>query len=255
MKPLERAGRPDYGNWVSRRLIYMPAILALIFIALAYFSYFFLLVALPFLIMVAYFTCAYYKFSPAGGDIQTKIREFVMDNLEWDGRGEALDIGCGNGALVVRLAQKYQSAQVTGIDYWDGKWGYSQVACERNAEIEGVAGRTRFQHASAMALPFVDGHFDVAISNFVFHEVRDAKNKRDVVREALRVVRKGGSFAFQDLFHSKAIYGDIDSLLAEIKSWGVSDVRFVNTSGAPFIPGPLKLPFMVGAIGIICGKK
>jgi ubiquinone/menaquinone biosynthesis C-methylase UbiE len=83
----------------------------------------------------------------------------------------------------------------------------------------------------------------------------DAKNKRDVVKEALRVVKKGGSFAFQDLFPNRAIYGDLDSLLAEIKSWGIQEVKYINTSNADFIPGPLKLPFMVGAIGIICGKK
>ena len=247
--------RPDYGNWVSRRLIYIPALLALIFILLSFFSYFFLAVAIAFLIIMAYFTYAYYEFSPAGGDIQTKIRAFVLDNLDWDGRGEALDIGCGNGALVVRLASKYPAASVTGIDYWAGKWGYSQEACERNAEIEGVAARTQFRRASAADLPFADGQFDAAISNLVFHEVMDAGNKRDVVKEALRVVKKGGSFAFQDLFPNKAIYGDLDELLAEIKSWGIQDVRYVDTSNADFIPGPIKLPFMIGTIGIICGRK
>jgi len=47
----------------------------------------------------------------------------------------------------------------------------------------------------------------------------------------------------------------MDGLLEEIKGWGVDDVSFVNTSNADFIPGPLKLPFMVGSIGIIYGRK
>jgi ubiquinone/menaquinone biosynthesis C-methylase UbiE len=255
MTSIQKTEKTDYGNWVSKRLIYGPALLTVIFAGLAFFSYFFLIVALAFLIITAYFAYAYFEFSPAGGDIQTKIRAFVLDNLAWEGRGEALDIGCGNGALVIKLAQKYPSASIAGIDYWAGKWGYSQKACEKNAEIEGVANRTRFQNASAAALPFADGHFDAAISNFVFHEVMDAKNKRDVIKEGLRVVKKGGSFAFQDLFPNKTIYGDLDSLLIEIKSWGIEEVKFVNTSNAEFIPGPLKLPFMVGEIGIIRGKK
>ncbi len=255
MKSTQKTERPDYGNWVSKRLIYGPAVLAVVFTGLALFSYYFLIVGLAFLIITAYFTYAYFEFSPAGGDIQTKIRAFVLKNLDWDGKGDALDIGCGNGALVIKLAQKYPSASVAGIDYWAGRWGYSKQACEKNAGIEGVAGSTRFQAASAASLPFADGHFDAAISNFVFHEVMDAKNKRDVIREALRVVKKGGSFAFQDLFPNKAIYGDLESLLAEVRSWGIEEVKYINTSNADFIPGPLKLPFMIGAIGIVCGKK
>ncbi len=251
----EEKKKADYGNWVSKRLIYIPALLAVIFLVLSVFSYFFLILFLPFLIISTYFAYAYYRFSPAGGDIQAKIREFVLDRLEWDGRGTALDIGCGNGALAVQLAKKYPDADVIGIDYWGGKWDYSLGACEKNAEKEGVLSRMQFQRASASRLPFEDGYFDAAVSNFVFHEVKDAENTRDVIKEAIRVVKKGGFFAFQDLFPLKKIYGDLDNLLAEIQSWDVDEVKYVDTSNADFIPAALKLPFMVGATGIIYGRK
>ena len=247
--------KPDYGNWVSKRLIYFPGALALIFTALSFWSQLFIIFPVIFLIIVVYFSYAYYRFSPAGGDIQSQIREFVLNKLVWDGKGSALDIGCGNGALVTRLAKKYPQASVTGIDYWAGKWEYSQKACERNAEIEGVAGRTTFRKASAAALPFQEEMFDAAISNFVFHEVEDARDKREVIREALRVIKKGGVFAFQDLFPVRRLFGGIDDLLATVKGWGVQEVSFINTSNADFIPAALKLPFMVGSIGIIYGKK
>ena len=55
-------------------------------------------------------------------------------------------------------------------------------------------------------MDFPDETFDAAVSNFVFHEVRTAKDKRDVVKEALRVVKKGGAFSFQDMFSQKALY-------------------------------------------------
>ena len=84
-------------------------------------------------------------------------------------------------------------------------WEYSKAVCERNAEIEGVAGRMNFQKASAAALPFEDEHFDAAVRNLVFHEVGDVINKRELLREALRVVKRGGAFAFQDLFLSFSI--------------------------------------------------
>jgi ubiquinone/menaquinone biosynthesis C-methylase UbiE len=247
--------KPDYGNWVSKWLLYMPAATALFFLALSAVSRWFVIGAAFFLIVFAYFAYAYFRFSPAGGDLQTKIRDLVLKRLKWNGKGQALDIGCGNAALVIKLARQYPQARVTGIDYWGGKWGYSREACEKNAEIEGVFGRTAFKKASASSLPFADGYFDAAVSNFVFHEVKDSKNKRDVVREALRVLKKDGAFAFQDLFLAKSIYGDIDDLLATIRGWGIRNVKFENTSKNEFIPGFMKLPFMVGAIGIIYGKK
>ena len=97
--------------------------------------------------------------------------------------------------------------------------------------------------------------FEAVISNFVFHEVKGARDKRDIVKEALRVVKKGGAFAFQDLFPRKELYGEIDDLLNTIRGWGIHEVKFINTSNAKFVPAALKLPFMVGSIGIIYGKK
>jgi SAM-dependent methyltransferase len=251
----EGAGKVNYGNWVSKWLLYIPVATALFFFSLSVVSYLFIIVALFFLIIFAYFAYAYFKFSPAGGDLQTRIHDMLLDYLKWCGKGKALDIGCGNAAIVIKLAKKYPQSVATGIDCWGGSWGYSKETCEKNAEIEGVVDQTAFRKASASSLPFKDNYFDVAVSNFVFHEVRDSRDKREVIREALRVVKKGGVFAFQDLFLVKKIYGEIDDLLADIRSWGIREVKFVDTSSASFIPPLLKLPFMLGAIGIIYGTK
>lgn len=104
-------------------------------------------------------------------------------------------------------------------------------------------------------MPFDDEYFDAVVSNLVFHEVKDTADKREVIREALRVVKKGGKFAFQDLFLMKRIYGDTKDLIKTIRSWGVTKVKFVETRGSTFIPRSLKLPFMLGTIGIITGEK
>jgi ubiquinone/menaquinone biosynthesis C-methylase UbiE len=112
-----------------------------------------------------------------------------------------------------------------------------------------------FQKASAVSLPFDDGYFDAAVSNFVFHEVSDVKDKRELIREALRVVRKGGAFAFQDEFLVKQFYGNTDDLVATIRGWGISKVEFVQTRDAGFIPRVLRLPFLLGTIAIIAGEK
>jgi SAM-dependent methyltransferase len=252
---VKQTAEPKYGNWVSAKLIYGSVAVSIPFFVLSFVSLIFVVGEVPFLLSFAYFAYARYKFSQRGGNLQAQIRNLVIKHLDWNGEGRVLDIGCGNAPLAIELAKRYSEAHVTGIDYWGGKWGYSKGACERNAEIEGVADRVDFQKASASALPFEDGSFDAAVSNFVFHEVSDAKDKRDVIKEVLRVVKRGGTFAFQDLFLVKRHFGDVDDLVAMIKSWGIKEAAFADTSGSAFIPKALKLPFMLGRIGIIYGTK
>jgi SAM-dependent methyltransferase len=247
--------QPDYGNWVSTKLLYLPGAITGVLVGLSFLLPGLAVVAAVFFLCFAYFAYARYRFSPRGGDVQARIQALVLNSLEWDGEGNAIDIGCGNGPLTIALAKKYPQARLTGVDYWGGHWEYSKGVCEQNAGVEGVQARISFQQASASALPFDEGAFDAAISNLTFHEVGDVKDKRQVIREALRVVRKGGSFAFQDLFLWKSVYGSVDDLLATIRSWGIERVEFVDTSGSEFIPGALKLPFMVGTIGILRGRK
>jgi len=156
---------------------------------------------------------------------------------------------------VIGLAQRYPEARVTGIDYWDKSWGYSQRQCENNAAVEGVGDRTSFVRASASHLPFADESFDLVVSNLVFHEVKDSRDKRSLIKEALRVVKKGGAFALQDLFKLEPYFGKIDDLVAFLRESGAQEVHYEDTSKAPFIPRLLKLPFMVGTIGVLYGVK
>jgi SAM-dependent methyltransferase len=245
----------EYSNWVSTKFIAIPLSMGVLFLGLTLVWLGFVILAAPCLLAGVYFVYARHAFSSRGGNIQAKLWEVVLDRLDWDGKGQTLDIGCGNGPLTIALAQRHPDGRVTGIDTWGKAWDYSKAVCERNAKAAGVAERTDFQKASASNLPFENGFFDAAISNFVFHEVSDAQDKREIIREALRVVKKGGHFAFQDLFLVKELYGEVDDLLETIKSWGITEVSFVDTSASEFIPAALKLPFMVGKIGIVYGTK
>ena len=247
--------KSDYGNWVSQKLIYAPAVVGLVFLGLTFFFPILIIIAILFFLIAAYFAYARYLFSPHGGNIQFRIRELLLKNLDWDGEGQAIDIGCGNAPLTIQLAQKYPKACLTGIDYWGESWEYSKGVCEKNAELEGVREQVTFQNSSASKLPFEDGSFDLAVSNLTFHEVADVKDKKEAIKEALRVVRTGGRFVFQDLFLWKTVYGEVDELIKAIQDWGIERVEFIDTSKADFIPAVLKLPFMVGTIGILRGEK
>jgi SAM-dependent methyltransferase len=247
--------KPDYGNWVSQKLIFAPAVVGLVFLGLTFLFPILIIIAVLFFLIAAYFAYARYLFSPRGGNIQFRVRELLLKNLDWGGEGQAIDIGCGNAPLTIQLAQKYPKACITGIDYWGESWEYSQGVCGKNAKLEGVGEQVTFQNSSASKLPFEDESFDLAVSNLTFHEVADVKDKKEAIKEALRVVRKGGRFIFQDLFLWKSVYGEIDELVKTIQGWGIERVEFIDTSKADFIPTVLKLPFMVGTIGILRGEK
>lgn len=268
MTDRSEASRVDYGNWVSNRIIFSMFSLFLIFGLLSaleilvhivsggdVIGLILLILSVVFLCFTVYFIYARYLFSSQGHGIQDMILETLMDKIDWDGNGNVLDVGCGSGALAVKIAKRFKNARVAGIDYWGKMWEYTKKRCEDNAEIEGVGGRLSFSQASASSLPFDDRSFDLVVSNLVFHEVSDMKDKRDLVKEALRVVKKGGIFVFQDLFLIERFYGSVEDFLEIIKNWGIAEVKFENTSKSEFIPKVLKLPFMVGTIGMIYGKK
>jgi SAM-dependent methyltransferase len=246
---------PNYGNWVAKKFIYIPGVIGMLFMGLAFLFPILLILSGLFLLMAVYFAYARYLFAPWGKNVQEQIRAQLFAHTDWDGDGQALDIGCGNAAISIELAKKYPQASVIGIDYWGKGWNYSQNACERNAQIEGVGERVTFQKASASKLPFPDGYFDVVVSNLTFHEVAGATDKRGLIQEALRVVKKGGVFVFQDLFLIEPMYGKMDNLLDTIRSWGISRIEFIETRNAPFIPWALKFPFMLGTIGMLAGTK
>ncbi len=146
------------------------------------------MVEVLFFLPFVYFAYARYRFSPRGGNIQAKIQGLLIDYLDWDGQGKALDIGCGNGPLTIQIAKRYPQAEAIGIDYWGTAWEYSKSVCDRNAEIEGVAGQVVFERASASALPYDDEAFSVVVSNLVFHEVRNVRDKFACISFSIRQI-------------------------------------------------------------------
>ncbi len=249
--------KPDFGNWVPLKMILVPAVLALFCLGLGFMYWPFLILALFFGITALYFGLAYHLFSIRGGNLQDKVQMLLLDYVQdvGDKPVKILDIGCGNGPLSLKVAGQFPSAQVVGVDYWGKNWDYSLNVCRQNALWAGVVDRVEFRQANAQKLPFEDDHFDLVISNLVFHEIRTAKDKREPLREALRVLKSGGQFVFQDLFLLQPYFGTPDELMDTLRGWGISQVEFIPTHSADFIPRFVKLPFMLGTMAILRGVK
>jgi SAM-dependent methyltransferase len=251
--------RANYGNWVPQGITLVFLIAAVILFIPALFLSIPALKGVLFagaalcLLFFLYLMYAAYLLARDDGRLQRQFRGLVVDRLPWSGQGEALDIGTGNGALAIALAKRHAAARVIGVDLWGKPWTYSKASCDENAVLEGVGDRASFTPASAEDLPFDDGHFDAVVSNFVFHAVR-TDDRLGLVREALRVLKVGGHFAFQDLFNDQ-FYAAPGRLVDELESWGLHDVRFVASNEVIQVPLALRPKHMTGGAGVLYGTK
>ena len=182
-----------------------------------------------------------------------RVHQVVLSHLDFDGQGSLLEVGCGSGALSIRAALTWPGAQVTGIDYWGEAYGYGQAMCEKNAESEGVAARCRFQHGDANKLDFPDGSFDAVVSNYVYHNVMGA-DKQALLRETLRVLKKGGVFALNDDMKPR-MYGDMEEFARELRDMGYEDVRLIDTAAEAFGSRRRAAMMMLGNSRMLVGRK
>lgn len=119
------------------------------------------------------------------------VTNWALDQLEFKAGDRALDIGCGGGATMGRIASRIQAAggmgHVSGVDI-------SEVSCEtsrRNNEGAIRAGQMDVTQASVESLPFPDGAFDVVTTVESFYFWPDPQRS---LAEVARVTRPGGHF-------------------------------------------------------------
>ena len=96
--------------------------------------------------------------------------------------GRVLDAGCGGGGMPLSLAE--HAREVVGIDPID-RFGDAGVRLARERSMTNLT----FARADGMALPFVDGAFDLVLSHAVIEHVPDAEL---YLRECRRVLSSGG---------------------------------------------------------------
>ena len=95
-----------------------------------------------------------------------------------------LDVGCGNGAFTELLVDRCAPASVRGIDPSEGQLGFA-----RTRPASRIA---QFHQGDAMAVPFPEDTFDVAVMPLVIFFVPEPAKG---VSEMARVVCPGGTVA------------------------------------------------------------
>lgn len=107
-------------------------------------------------------------------------------------RGEAVDLGCGPGYLVVELARQAPELHVTGVDLSDEML----AEAEHYARQHGAGLAVSFREGDVEQIPFDDESVDLVVSTLSLHHWGDPVA---VLDEVDRVLRPGGSFLIFDL--------------------------------------------------------
>ncbi len=119
--------------------------------------------------------------------------EHIMNSI--DGRPRRiLDLGCGTGAVLSRLFERFPEAQLVGLD--PAEEMLHQV--QERFPVE----RVTCVLGSADELDFADESFDYVVSNWALHHLTH-EQKEVCAAEVFRVLCKGGKFINGDQFAEK----------------------------------------------------
>lgn len=108
----------NYGNWIPTKNIFIPFILTVLFTGILLIIdtfYIKIIISIVVFILFVFFLYNLYAFRLLGkksGKIQRQFYNALLNKLNWDGKGKAIDIGTGNGFLAVLIAREYAQAKV-----------------------------------------------------------------------------------------------------------------------------------------------
>ncbi len=117
--------------------------------------------------------------------VNATTRETIR-RLKMGPTDRVLDVGCGTGALLYRLASSSPKARLVGLDLVP-----EMLAIARRRLPSGL----ELREGSAEQLPFEDEQFDLVVSCNMFHYIRHPKR---AIQEMLRVLRPGGQLLITD---------------------------------------------------------
>lgn len=102
-----------------------------------------------------------------------------------EGKGVALDLGCGTGKEAIFLAQC--GYRVHGIDFSIKAIELARVAAAR------AGTSVTWHHGDVLDLPFADHGFDLIIDRGCFHHIPE-RDRPTYAGEVMRVLKAGGEF-------------------------------------------------------------
>jgi ubiquinone/menaquinone biosynthesis C-methylase UbiE len=113
-------------------------------------------------------------------------------------RRSALDIGCGPGQIVLKLARRLQGWRFAGVDRSPNMVRTALAARDAVAQRLGsdFTSRVQFLDGDGCSLPFADGSVDLVLCNSVLHHLHDPAK---LLAEIARVATPKAAILLRDL--------------------------------------------------------
>jgi SAM-dependent methyltransferase len=175
----------------------------------------------------------------------SKLTDWGLKHVSIRERDVILDVGCGGGRTVTKLAAAAGKGTISGIDYSEESVAAARRTNRRLIDL----GRVEIRQASVSALPFADDTFDLvtAVETHFWWEDPGAG-----MREVLRVLKPGGRMAIIAEFYNGGKHAkyvdrlarwttmailDVEQHRALFSTAGFTDVRVVEDPAAGWIYG------------------
>lgn len=124
------------------------------------------------------------------------IHKRLLEYLELPEKATVLDLGCGTGRLLNRLAGQFPELFGTGVDL-------SKKMLREARKNKKYPQQLIFVGGNAEALPFFDGQFDAIFNTISFLHY---PNPKQVFSEVSRVLTIGGRFYLVDYVKADGIF-------------------------------------------------
>jgi ubiquinone/menaquinone biosynthesis C-methylase UbiE len=114
--------------------------------------------------------------------------DFVLRNIK---DGDVLDMGCGNGYTLIRVAQEH-TGRMVGLDFSANMIEGAKILVDKFSDQLKV--KPDFQVADVRKLDYPDNSFDYIISERLIQNLPTKQVQLETIREAHRVLKPGGTY-------------------------------------------------------------
>ncbi len=128
--------------------------------------------------------------APSGGVWPNKIREEVVKICR-NHQGRLLEVGCGEGLFISRLAVLNRQLEITGVDNNLNKLSQAKRKCD-----EQRSGRVKLIYTDATCLPLDNEHFDSVVCINVFLNLESIVTVKKIIAEISRGCKCKGKVIF-----------------------------------------------------------
>lgn len=130
------------------------------------------------------------KDEPSGGWWHSRVRQEAA-NLCQKYQGRVLEVGCGEGLFLTKLALLNPQLEITGVDSNINKLLKTE---ERGKESK--LKNIKLIYADAVDMPFDDNYFDGVVCINTFFNMQSIDMVNQALAEIARVCKKGGKIIF-----------------------------------------------------------